>query len=91
MGSIGTGHLPMSFEATDSELADQLKAAGHRVTPIGRNERLTGNAGFVRSRDNTWHYAGVVPVQIYEIQLGGSYAPEDHRGRYSQAVLVSSC
>src|SRR5262245_14474968 len=55
------GASPLVWEAVDSTIADNLVAAGHKVTQVGNSERLTGNAGFVKSRNQTWHYAGIAP------------------------------
>jgi hypothetical protein len=89
------GCSPMRFEAIDSQIADQLRSAGHRVTHLGQGERLTGFGGFQRTRDRILHYSGIVPVQIYEINLGGSYPPADSKlGQHFRpvgAALVSSC
>src|SRR5262249_50077077 len=45
------GISPMRFEAVDSQIADSLIAAGHKVTRIGVGERCTGFGGFQRTRD----------------------------------------
>jgi hypothetical protein len=85
------GVTPLRFEAVDSSLADQLRDAGHRVSHIGIGERLTGFAGFQKTRDRILRYSGPVKTLVFEIPLPGDYAPIDHRGRYTQAALVSSC
>src|SRR5262249_46393227 len=73
------GCSPLRFESVDSSLADQLRDAGHRVSHIGQGERLTGFAGFQKTRDRVLHYAGPVKTLVFEIQLGGSYPPTDYK------------
>ena len=85
------GCSPLRFESIDARLAGQLRDAGHKVSHVGQGERLTGNAGFQKTRDGILHYAGIVPVHIFELPVGGEYQPPDYRGGYTEDALISFC
>jgi hypothetical protein len=66
------------FEAVDSSIADELREAGHKVSHIGTSERCTGFAGAQRDRSGIKHYAGIVRVEIFEVELPNHLPPEDN-------------
>src|SRR5262249_40585822 len=82
------GASPLRLEATDSQIADALSDAGHMVSQVGTGERLTGLRGFQKTRDGKLHYAGMIPVLVFEVPLAGNYAESD-LGRHTSAE--SSC